>query len=273
MNGVFRSLPILLASFLAAVAAGHAHAQRFAGLVVDATSDRAIASARVRLLGPAGAIVQSLTDATGAFQLTAPRPGSYHVQVDALGYRQLITDTVSIGHNQVVSLRLRMGIAAIPLAALTVVSRGRDALHESTYDGLYARRAIAPAVGSDRVFVKSDREFASAIRPSDLLNHVKPRALEWDRTRGTNAPCLPIVFWHGFLLARRVLAEDRLHGSVDDLEGLEVYRDYSSLPLGYRMDLDSKRPDYLTGPLLTHIRQCGVVAMWPRRPDYPRRQE
>jgi hypothetical protein len=237
--------------------------QRISGRLVDASSEQPVGSAHVVLLALDGdTLRQTFADERGAFALAAPRPGTYRIEVSQLGYRTLRTDTLTLGPNQLIEVSLRMGAAAIPLDPLTVVARSRDALHDLTYDGLYARRAFSPAVGSNRVFVKGDREFRSAIKASDLLWYVRPRRTDWNEATHTNDPCVPYVFWHGFLVGRGVRAEIYLDRSAADLEGIEIYRSWNSLPLDLRMQLSGS---------LKSVRECGVVALWPRRPDYPRR--
>lgn len=250
------------------------HAQRITGRLIDASSEQPVASAYLVLLALDGdTLTRTFADERGTFALAAPRPGTYRIQVSQLGYRMLLTDTLTLGANQLIEVSLRMGATAIPLDPLSVVARSRDALHDLTYDGLYARRAFSPAVGSNRVFVKGDREFRSAIKPIDLLWYIKPVHTRWNESRQMNVACIPIVFWHGFVVAKRVRAEALLSGSVDDLEGLEVYRSYTSLPLDYRLHIGDAPVDYLEPPgLISHVRNCGVVGLWPRRPDYPRKR-
>ena len=101
---------------------------------------------------------------------------------------------------------------------------------------------------------------------------MKPRKEVRDSRTGEVGPCLPIVIWHGFLVDKRVLAHAFLDGSTDDLEGLESYRDYASMPLAVRTELGTKRPNYMNGSIQSHARDCGVVVLWPQRPDYPKEQ-
>jgi hypothetical protein len=71
---------------------------------------------------------------------------------------------------------------------------------------------------------------------------------------------MPTVYWHGFKVTQVDRAQALLERSVDDLEGVEIYREYTSVPFDYRTEVSPRG-----------VRDCGVVALWPRRPDYPKR--
>jgi len=63
------------------------HAPTFEGIVADAESNSPLACTRVALEDSAQNIVaRGHTDATGAFVLQAPRPGSYQVNIDVAGW-------------------------------------------------------------------------------------------------------------------------------------------------------------------------------------------
>jgi len=63
------------------------HAPTFEGLVIDAESNSPLTCARVSLQDSAQNVVaHTKTDATGAFAMQAPRPGSYQVSIEATGW-------------------------------------------------------------------------------------------------------------------------------------------------------------------------------------------
>lgn len=64
-----------------------AHAPMFEGVVTDAERNTPLACTRVTLADSAQNVVaHGLTDATGAFSLRAPRPGSYQVAIELTGW-------------------------------------------------------------------------------------------------------------------------------------------------------------------------------------------
>ena len=256
-------LPLVAAIVISLLPLSRAAAQQgVRGRVVDDATRSGIVGAEVELLDSAGKRVESaVTDDAGGFLVRVAQPGVYRLHARMLGYQTVASDTLTVEPGELVEITLRLGIAAIPLAPLTVVERSR-VYHDDTYDGLYARHALIPAVGSNRVWVKGDRDFESAIRRSDMLRLVKPATRVSDDPLAAPMACPPIVFWQGIRQPRGRVA-GLLDGSMDETEGFEVYFDIHSIPLAYRHQLQEVA--------LRTIRECGVVALWARRPDYPKR--
>jgi hypothetical protein len=110
------------------------------------------------------------------------------------------------------------------------------------------------------VFVEGDRDFESAMSVSDILLLALPRKLEWRRINQPR-PCLPVVIWNGFVVKEANHAEWLLLDlSLRNLEGMEMYRDYFSVPAAIR---------FSTQLSVRRVRECGVVVLWPIRTDYP----
>lgn len=231
-----------------------APAQILTGRVMEAGSERAVAGVEVRLLGDSAVVARELTRVDGRFRFRDLVPGTYRVEVERFGYHTRRTEPLELAADGIRHVAIELEPEAIPLEELTVTSRIRRMRHEATYAGLYARHATSPSLGNNRVLLRTDPEFDNAMSVRDLLYNFRP-----SRCRA------PWVFWHGFLAAgpgdRYEYALDLLEVSVSNVEGIEYYRDFASMPLSYRGDAG-----YLKAPLSpSAIRRCGVVAIWPRR--------
>jgi hypothetical protein len=232
-------------------------AQTLTGVVVDATSRRPVPGAEVRLLDGENAVAQALSTAEGGFALSGMAPGAYVLTVERFGYQPHRSDTLRLGEDEVRRLTVEFAPEALPLEELRVTARVRRMRHEPTYAGFYARHADSPPMGSNRVLLRTDPEFEVATSVLDLLENF-PRAR-----------CAPYVFWNGFYVGRATprdsYARSLLDVSVRDIEGIEHYRDFASLPMSYRGDLFAA--PYRSGGQVTarNVRRCGVIAIWPRR--------
>jgi 5-hydroxyisourate hydrolase-like protein (transthyretin family) len=245
-----RRLPGLM---LVLLAAGSAHAQAIAGRVLDAETGRPVADASIELRNAAGAVMgRTVTDSAGAFAIAGRGPGRYTLRVVHVAYLEYRSQGIQLPYMETVMLDVRISSTAIPLEAITVRSRSRANYHAPTYDGLYARMDQLPRVGSNRIIMKGDLELRSVMRASELID----RYFYDVRRRGT-----PCVVWNGMMMSNPAIAEMRLDVSVDDLEAIEVYRDYLLAPMQFRDPVG----------LLQTV--CpSVIILWPLRPDLPGRK-
>jgi hypothetical protein len=199
-------------------------------------------------------VARALTNASGVFVLTRLPPGDYRLAFELFGYASHQSDVVRLRQGEDVSLLMRMSTSPLRVERLEVTARRRStARHEASYEGLYARIELNPhRVGPNRIVVKGDWEMDPALSVSDVLrSHFRA---------GTRGAC---VYWNGFLLHPDMAEEMANTTSPDELEALEVYRDYLMAPS------NMSGPPY--GKLQT---RCGaVIAMWPLRPDLPGRRD
>lgn len=256
MRACGRAVPGGVAAIaLALLLPGALGAQSITGRVVDAESRQPVPGAEVRLLDSAAAVVaRELSNAAGAFAFGDLRSGRYTIEVEQFGYEPRRTRTLEVDEDGIHGHEVAIEPLAIPLEEIRVTSRLRRMRHEGTYAGLYARHTASPSVGNNRVILRTDPEFEGATSVRDLLYHFTP------------AQCAPYVIWRGFLSGRAVRdspASSYLDLSVAHLEAIEYYRDYASLPMSYRAELDA---GFRGNVPLSAVRRCGVVALWPRRP-------
>ncbi|HEU5209233.1 MAG TPA: carboxypeptidase regulatory-like domain-containing protein [Longimicrobiales bacterium] len=119
-----RNACLLFAAVL--ISASDATAQRVQGRVTDQDTGLPVAGAFVTLLEPAGrAITAILTDAAGAYHLTAPAAGSFRVRVERLGHASTTTEPLQVGIEAVVTRDIVVPVDPVKLAELSASTSGR----------------------------------------------------------------------------------------------------------------------------------------------------
>lgn len=96
-------------------------AQTVQGQLLDRDTQAPVEGALVLLLGTQGEEEDGyLTNAAGRFLLRAPRPGTYTVRADRIGYESVTSDPFTLTSSQLFGLRLEMKETAIQLDELRV---------------------------------------------------------------------------------------------------------------------------------------------------------
>ncbi len=127
-------------------------AQTLFGHVLDKLSGQRLPSAAVVLLDSVGRTVgYTLSDSTGLFVLKAPRAGRYHVYVDQLAYRPLMSDTFDLRKGERWETLLWVTPAPVALDPLAVTVRRETAALKKL--GFYHRQKIAAgySIGPEKV--------------------------------------------------------------------------------------------------------------------------
>ena len=213
-------------------------AQTVRGRVVDAVTELPLQSVEIAVFAGARQVAHSRTDSTGRFQYAVPGSGAYRMRAIRIGYRPLDSMAVEVGIRELVDVTLRMSASAVVLTPLVVRERRIDPRHLATYEGLYARRALLPQVGSSRAVLRDDPELASAGTLTDVLKWFTPRKrcvvyfVDGVRRTAVAARSIPVVL----------------------LEGVEYYKHDHDAPLELR---DGG---------LTCSNGGSVIAVWRRRP-------
>jgi len=246
----------LAALALLAATAVPASAQLVGGRVLDAQAGHGIAGVDIRLLNQAGTRVgNAVSDSAGNFRIAGRGPGRYTLQLSHIAYTGYRTPEFELPYMETVIMDVRMAPSVIPLEPITVTNRDRTEYHLPTYAGLYARMEQLPQVGVNRVVMKGDNE----MRSTTLVREVLDRFFFASFRRG----CVPNVYWNGVPIVNRESARIRLdQTNVDDLEAIEVYKDFLMAPAQFREPLYQLQ----TTP-------CAVVALWTLRPDLPGRKK
>jgi hypothetical protein len=226
------------------IRADEAAGQMIFGRVLDASSSAGVAQALVEVLDSGIVVTQALADSTGAYRVSLPprRLGSYRLRVSRLGFATQDSAPIEVGPSDLVEVDLRVSPSALPLAELMVEVSRNNLRHAATYEGLYARRARAQAVGQERVVVMGDPELEHSSRVQQVLNQ-----FFFGMTRGRTR----CVDYYVNGIQRDVSV---LEIPADMVEGVEYYVDGKFAPFGF-----------LAGRCSTGFRYS-VVAVWLRRP-------
>lgn len=204
------------------------------GTVIDSRELRPVASAEVSLLDAQGELIATtLATPEGAFRFETAGPGVYSINVTRVGYAPLRAEGIPLFDGEETHVEVRMGVDAVPLDAVVVVAR--ELYRPVWLEEFDARAEASRRTGRGRIFTREDIDRIQPNRATDLLFNLQPR-------RG----CTPEILLDG-------LPADATLSSVrgDELEGVEIYRVASQIPMEY----------YQQG-------MCGLVMFW-RRPDAP----
>lgn len=225
-----------------------ADAQIVRGRVIEDGTDLPIRDARLTLLTGAGrAESRAVTDSTGTFQLHARFAGDYRVEVEHNGYAPLEPRSVRVEREQELVLEIRLSRSVMALDPLTVVARRRDPRHDATFEGALARHERFPSIGWQRVIMRDDVEFRTAMDVNDVLRMMLP----------VRSGACRIIYWNGRPVPtadREMIDEVWMRTSASTLEAVEFYRYYNDAPQGMR-----SIPMGIMSPM-----NCSVIALWPR---------
>ncbi|HET6765313.1 MAG TPA: carboxypeptidase regulatory-like domain-containing protein [Longimicrobiaceae bacterium] len=126
MPRILRTLAVTAALAASAALTSAAHAQTVAGRLLDPATELGIPSARVILLDAGGRRVASaVTDAEGAYSLTAPSGGRYTVRAERVGYHPTTSAPLVLSAGETSRLRLVAEGVRVGLQAIQVESSAR----------------------------------------------------------------------------------------------------------------------------------------------------
>lgn len=96
--GVAALRACLLAALVTVAATANASAQHVRGQLIDVETGDPIPMGFLSLLaGDSSVITTTTSDASGFWRLDVPRPGTYHIAAERLGYSYLVSDPVVVG--------------------------------------------------------------------------------------------------------------------------------------------------------------------------------
>lgn len=239
------------------------------GRLLDEASGAPIHSARVALTANRGRWrSEILTDSTGSFTFEDVSPGPYRLRASRVGYRDA-AGQLRLSADSVVELELRLAVASIALAPVTVVTRSRRNV-SPVLEGFYGRLER----GQGRFVTREEIEQRRPVRVTDMLRNIPNLNSHSPRggvggsvmTRGSSGDrCTVVFFVDGMLVSQPSMGSPfrggaRQDQAIDDyvqpgdVEGIEVYRGESDTPAEF----------------ITRWVSCGTVVIWTKRGE-PRR--
>jgi hypothetical protein len=231
-------------------------AQQIRGVVVEDSTGQPISGAKIELLA-ADATVRASTSsaATGWFELLAQSGGQFLVRASHAAYRGVRTFAVTLGPQEVITVVVRLSGGPIPLAPLVVKASALDGL------GGFRERARRGAYG--RFITRADLDkngsfsLAHALRftPEVAIERVRDGPFMTDGIfmRSLGGSCVPGIYLNGLAMPvdRGFDINDLIN--VDEIEGIEVYRNSLSVPAEF-VRLNDQPGVW-----------CGVIAVWSRQ--------
>ena len=248
---------MVLLACLAAVPAALSAQQSVRGVVVRAGTDEPIAAASVYLIG-ANRAVQGvvLSDSAGAFTLGVTAAGRYALRGRRIGYVAAESGTFYVRPDSTVSVRLELEPSAVMLEAITVFGETPKRLTPEL-EGFLSRRRMH--VGYS--FSREDIQRLKAAHTVDLLREVPGFVTSSGRAGQRSYAlnfrrCPPAIFLDG-LLSRVPQGEWLENHSLWNVYGVEVFRDWTSVPTEFLSQPRPRDPDP----------KCGVILIWTRPPE------
>ncbi|HEX6039142.1 TonB-dependent receptor [Longimicrobium sp.] len=234
------------------------------GVLLDAGSGAPISSARVHLGATRGGWREEiLTDSAGGFVFDDVRPGPYRLRARRVGYRES-SGTLRLSADSVVELQLRMAVASVALAPVTVVTRSRRTV-SPVLEGFYGRleRGQGRFVTREEIEARSPTRVTDMLRTLPGLNGHAARGGVGGMTmsRGSSGDrCTVVFFVDGMLVSQPSMGgpfrgSPRQDQAIDDyvqpseVEGIEIYRGESDTPAEF----------------VTRWVGCGTIVIWTRR--------
>lgn len=272
----------LLLALLGLAASATPGSSQVLGRVIDQASRTGVPTAGVALVDSTGAVMgQVVSDANGRFIVPIGRPGTYSVQVVALGYVATPIDNL-VYTGERTFLEVTVAPAPIETEGLEVVVEQQEVhLVEA---GFYQRRRLSGGqfIGPEEIVALRATRSAHLMRRMSSVSIVEGREPVFNRTQGANpegGTCLPNVWIDGMPI-RTVNFQDRSNlqvglGTNNATGGNAASERLRSF--GERFDLIAPPPEQIaaieaypggaTVPAQwrTSSSGCGVIVVWTRR--------
>lgn len=253
-QGRAAALRIAVAFALTLVSGEHLTAQVVRGTVVSVEDRTPIRDARLLLRDADGTTrAAALSSESGVFELRSDASGMVRLEVKHLGFANWETANFALASDALIEVEVKLGIEAIPLEPLTVISR-----RSAGDPGMFAleQRMTDPTMTGGYFLTKADLDRRPAATPSGLVigtpgMSVRPAGNTGglDRSVIMSGDCVARTFIDGVRYDQTGMTsvDDLL--SRDALQGVEVYPRPRAAPPQYQD---------LTNP------GCGVVLFWTR---------
>ena len=238
---------------LAAAMAETGHAQILRGRILEDGTGAPISNAHITLLirNTQQIAAEADGDSVGRFRMLAPRPDTYDIRIDRIGYQPVAIDSFGIGEDREVVVEFRMALNAVPLEPVRVLGNSR--YDHTRLEDYYDRMERMTRAGIGRFITREDVEATPTSYVSDLMRGHVPTLQVVGRQRAVyfyrnGRECMPSLYIDGVLANRNQAVGPDEFVSADLVEGIEVYRGLTQMP-GEYVDLSG----------------CGVILIWTRR--------
>lgn len=237
--------------------------QTLAGQLLDTSSGTAVPFSRVTLVTPDGeAVVFTFTDPQGFFAVTAPEPGEYLVNAEALFYWTYTEGPVTLAASD--TLVVEFGLTPHPSELEGIVVEARSRPIQLILNGYYERVNAGLGYHLDHVtlskhaFRKASDIFLTipGVRLLDSsFGDKEPlfaRAQFWGSLSGPGqaAACFPSFYVDGVLLGMGGDLPTEIDRFLvpEDIQAMEVYTSPEQVP-----------------PVFAGLSsRCGAIAVWTR---------
>ncbi|MFC1790884.1 carboxypeptidase regulatory-like domain-containing protein [Gemmatimonadota bacterium] len=227
-----------------------AQAQLIQGQVIVSGDTLPVEGAELTLIGPGEQpLLKVQSDENGQFRMPVPRPGSYRVVAERIGFVTVSVPVAVEDEEEVVVVEIRMSETAIPLEPLVVVARRR--IRPGSLDEFYERMERNTQRGLGHFVTAEDVEAAPPFNTSALFRavprmEVRPSGPSDNDVfmRVGGELCRPDIYLDGLpvMLPEEFLFDNLV--SVVDLEGVEIYRGQLERVEGYSPST------------------CGLILLW-----------
>lgn len=233
---------------------GCAEAQQVQGLVIDRLTGERVMGASVMLLDTAFSVVAgSSANETGAFLVRSPRPGSFFVLTESLGYEPTMDGILDLGEGGSVTVEIYLRPKPIELDSIKVAVERAEIFHHLETAGYNQRRetGFGHFITPEEIQRRNPRYFFDLFRntpgvrvTSSSLGDTK---IEFTVGSIRGPTCEPRVFVDGILVNMNFGGLEA-GVDIDQIAAVEIYTRSSSVPLQWGGS-DSA---------------CGVLLIWTR---------
>lgn len=226
------AIPVgILLIILLALLPSPAASQVVRGKIIDTSSRAPIRAVEVILIDATTDRVRRgmvTTDSLGAFQIRAPLPGKYTLELRRLGFSPQSTRTFDVGSGETIVLELMMSSTQLKFDTLVVVQRSVGP--SSMVLRFRERAAWTERTGRGRVYYADDLRGLGSVEP---LYHLYGKSRDCPMT---------------ILVDNLPIPDPRDLDHLADIsliEGVEIYRSHHSIPEEFQ-----------------HHRACSLMLVW-----------
>ena len=183
--------------------------QDLEGRVLEAGSEQGVAGAVVRLVDTEGDVdVLTLSDSAGAYRLSTPGPGDYHLEVEAFGYAPLRSHLLAVGEGDSYAVDVELTPTPVPISGFEITADRLQELENSLrlMIGVHPRSLryepmLRPEIQDH---IAQAHGLTDLVRWSNTASVVTRRTTDGPCFQWRNRHCLP-VYLNGAVVAPEMI--------------------------------------------------------------------